>query len=283
MGECLHFLCGSIAGCITSCLVQPLDVVKTNVLTLKKPLSISNSIKFVYKQYGIIGFWRGLRPSAYKSFIGAGLTFSSLEYFKRIFPRRNSKTGQFMNDSLVAILSRTVTSFSLSPLSVIKVRMEAPQANPYKNVIDGMIHIYKEEGIRGYYRGIGPALLRDLPFSALAYSFYNQFHNLLEGIFGSHRYISMASGGLAGFTATLITQPFDIIKTRNQFAHISAEEGHKYKNIFHAFKTIYQTEGLYGFTTGLNIRIVERSIAFAAVWGIYENLKNSLLPTKVNS
>ena len=274
MGEYLNFICGAIAGCTTSCLVQPLDVVKTNVITLSRPLTILNSVNVVYKQYGLKGFWRGLRPSAYKSFLGSGISFYWLEYFKRTFQRSESKASQFLNDSAVAILSRTITSLTLSPLSVIKVRMEAPQTNPYKNVVDGMIHIYKEEGIKGYYKGIGPALLRDLPFSALAYSFYNQFHHLLEELFGYHKYIPMLSGGLAGFSATLITQPFEIIKTRNQFAHIGGIEAHKYNNIIHAFKTIYATEGVYGFTNALNIRIVERSIAFATVWYIYENLRN---------
>ena len=188
-----------------------------------------------------------------------------------------------MYDSLFGIFSRSFTSLTLSPLSVIKVRMEAPQVNAYKNVIDAMKHIYQEEGIKGYYRGIGPALLRDLPFSALAYSLYNQFHFMLEGIFGKHFYISMVSGGLAGFTATLITQPFDIIKTRNQFSHVAGNDAHKYRNIVHAFQTIYRSEGLKGFTTGLNIRIIERSIAFSCVWCIYENLKNYLGPSKARN
>lgn len=280
MGEYSHFLCGSIAGCITSCLVQPLDVIKTNVLTLNRPMSISKSVRYVYKQYGLVGFWRGLRPSAYKSFLGAGMTFYSIEVFKSAFPQNDSKLSQFLHDSLVAVLSRTVTSFTFSPLSVIKVRMEAPQANAYKSVLDGMIHIYKEEGVRGYYRGIGPALLRDLPFSAIAYSFYNQYKALLITLLGNQNYISMISGGLAGFTATLLTQPFDIIKTRNQFSHIAKDDKHNYKNIVHAMRTIYKNEGISGFTTGLNIRIVERSIAFSSVWFLYETLKRKFVKKK---
>ena len=178
-------------------------------------------------------------------------------------------------------MSRTVASLTLSPLSVIKVRMEAPQTNAYKNVLDGMIHIYKEEGFKGYYRGIGPALLRDLPFSALAYSFYNQYYQFFEKLFVNSHYNSMFSGGLAGFTATLITHPFDIIKTRNQFSYIAGADEHKYKNILHAFKTIYNKEGLIGFTTGLNIRLTERTIAFSTVWFLYENIKRILVKERL--
>lgn len=267
------FLCGSVAGMVTSCVVQPLDVIKTNVLTINKPMTISKSFRFVYNQYGPSGFWRGLRPAAYKSFLGSGCSFFLMEKLKSMISQTNSKASQFLHDSIVAILSRTLTSLALSPLSVIKVRMEAPQANPYKNVWDGIQHIYMDEGFKGYYRGIGAALLRDLPFSALAYSLFNQYYRFLQKFLGNSSFVSMISGGMAGFTATLITQPFDIIKTRKQFAYVSGNAAFDYKSIFHAFKTIYQTEGMLGFTTGLNIRIVERSIAFSSVWYIFDTLK----------
>ena len=270
MADYTHFICGSVAGVITSCLVQPLDVIKTNVLTLNRPMSILKSIRFVYKQYGITGFWRGLRPAAYKSVCSSGLTFYLIESLKSAFPQNDSRINQVFRDSLIAITYRSITSVTLSPLSVIKVRMEAPQANAYKNVYDAMVHIYTEEGVRGYYRGLGPALLRDLPFSAMAFSLYNQFKRFLGGVFGETNYISIISGGLAGFTATMLTQPFDIIKTRNQFSHIAGNQGHNYRNTAHAIKTIYRQEGLAGFTTGLNIRIVERTIAFSCIWFTYE-------------
>jgi Mitochondrial carrier protein len=277
MGEISHFFCGSVAGMVTSCVVQPLDVIKTNVLTISKPIPISKSFNFVYKQYGLQGFWRGLRPSAYKSFLSSGMTFYSIEAFKSFFPKNESKVNKFIHDSMIAVFSRMITSLTLSPLSVIKVRMEAPQSNPYKNVLDGMAQIYKEEGVKGYYSGIGPALLRDLPFSAIAYAFYNQYYMIIQGVVGYSSYNSMISGGLSGFTATLITQPFDIIKTRNQFSHIAKSEDHKYKNILHAAKTIYKKEGLIGFTIGLKIRIIERTLAFSTVWYIYETLKRELI------
>ena len=280
MADYTHFICGSFAGMLTSCLVQPLDVVKTNVLTLNHPMSISNSIRFVYKQYGMIGFWRGLKPAGYKALCGSGLTFYLIESLKSAFPPNESRINQVVRDSLMAVVYRTITCVALSPLSVIKVRMEAPQANAYKSVYDGMIHIYTEEGVRGYYRGLGPALLRDLPFSAMAFSLYNQYKRFLTEMFGEGPYVSMASGGLAGFTATLITQPFDIIKTRNQFSHIAGEQGHNYKNTAHAFRTIYQQEGLKGFATGLNIRIVERTIAFSCVWFTYETCKKYVIEYK---
>ena len=56
MVDFLQFFSGSFAGMLTSCIVQPLDVIKTNVLTINRPMTISKSFKFVYNQYGLKGF-----------------------------------------------------------------------------------------------------------------------------------------------------------------------------------------------------------------------------------
>jgi solute carrier family 25 protein 38 len=268
------FFCGSLSGALTSFIVQPLDVIKTNFLTIEGKTTIKKSFKFVLKNHGPLGFWKGLSPSVTKSFIGSGISFSLLEKFKILIPKTQSRLSHIIHDSLSAIFSRTLTTVLLNPLSVVKIRMEAPQTDPYRGMGDALKRIYKEEGFKGYYKGLGPTLLRDLPFSGLAYTFYRQYHHIFKEMFGDSKFVSMFSGGMAGFTATLITHPFDIIKTRNQFNHISKTEQFRYLGIVHAFKCIYSNEGLKGFTTGLSIRIIERTIAFSSVWFIYENLKH---------
>ncbi|OMJ90363.1 hypothetical protein SteCoe_7278 [Stentor coeruleus] len=267
------FFRGSISGIITSTLIQPLDVIKTNILTINKNFSISQSISFVKQQYGISGFWRGLRPACYKGFIGSGISFYYLETLKSLIPTSNIG---FTSNSLIAMISRGLTIVSLSPLSIIKVRMEAPHGSGYQSVSEGIFRIYTEEGIKGYYRGLTSCLLRDLPFAGLAYGFYELFSSIFSSMSGSDQ-PSMKNrtmaGMSAGFTATLLTQPFDIIKTRQQFCHVATHDEHRYKNIFDALIKIYQNEGINGFTVGLKIRLIERSSGFTIVWVIYEKLK----------
>ncbi|OMJ78909.1 hypothetical protein SteCoe_21179 [Stentor coeruleus] len=267
------FIRGSISGIITASLIQPLDVIKTTILTVNHNFSIPQSRTFIKQQYGLQGYWRGLRPACYKAFIGSGITFYYLEVFKSLISPSN--TG-FISNSIIAMISRGLTIITLSPLSIIKVRMEAPQGIGYKSVSDGIVRIYTEEGIKGYYRGLTSCLLRDLPFAGLAYGFYELFSGFFSSLSGIekptlvHRAIA---GATAGFSATLLTQPFDIIKTRQQFSHMANHSDYKYKSIFDAFVKIYQNEGFAGYTIGLKIRIIERSSAYTIVWVIYEKLK----------
>lgn len=267
------FVCGSLAGLITCTIVQPLDVVKTTIITVNNSLSIPKSISYVKRQYGVAGFWRGLRPASYKAIIGSGISFYYLELLKSLVPQ--NYTGFFSN-SIVGMVARGLSIISLSPLSIIKVRMEAPQTSGYTSVSDGMVKIFKQEGIKGYYKGLPSCLMRDLPFSGLSYGFYQLFSDLIASLCGNNtpdKYNRFTAAVCAGMTATLLTQPFDIIKIRQQFSHISGIQNHEYNGIFDAIRKIYINEGIKGFTIGFNIRIIERSSGFALVWFLYENFK----------
>lgn len=155
--------------------------------------------------------------------------------------------------------------------------MEAPHAVSYSSVTEGIKQIYHQEGFKGYYRGLTSCLLRDLPFAGLAYGFYELFADFISNLIGTEQ-PSLAvrgfSAGLGGFAATLMTQPFDVIKTRQQFSHIGEVDRHKYRGISDALKKIYINEGIRGFTVGLSIRLIERSTGYGSVWLIYEALKS---------
>ena len=146
------FIRGSLSGLITCTLVQPLDVIKTSIITINKHFSIRESSHYVHSKYGLSGFWRGLRPAAYKAIMGSGLSFTLFEFLKSLVPE--SSVG-FASNSLVASLSRGSIIALLAPLSIIKVRMEAPQVKGYTNVLEGLSSIYLNEGVRGYYQGLG--------------------------------------------------------------------------------------------------------------------------------
>jgi solute carrier family 25, member 38 len=274
------FIRGSVSGLITCTLVQPLDVMKTTIITHNKSFTLFDSIHYINQRFGVKGFWRGMQPAGYKAFIGSGMTFSYLEALKAIVP---ASISGFTSNSAIGMISRGLTIVSLAPLSIVKVRMEAAQGVGYASVSEGLYKIYAEEGVKGYYKGLSSCLLRDLPFSGLSYGFYQLFSTKIAGILGysepelPHKTVGAI---IAGFTATILTQPFDIIKTRTQFSHLSDSKEFDNVSLFSALKKIYQKEGIQGFTIGLRIRLIERSSGFAIVWFIYEELKQFSVEVK---
>lgn len=80
------------------------------------------------------------------------------------------------------------------------------------------------EGPLVLWRGLGPTLLRDVPFSAMYWVGYEHFRRLLGRRYYGHSFhesepplsVAFASGALSGAIAATLTLPFDVIKTRQQ-------------------------------------------------------------------
>jgi len=77
---------------------------------------------------------------------------------------------------------------------------------------------FRNEGVRGFYRGFGITIARELPFTSIQFPLYEYLKSQL-----SHRYRSgkrpspgqaAACGMIAGATAAILTTPLDVVKTR---------------------------------------------------------------------
>jgi solute carrier family 25 protein 38 len=71
--------------------------------------------------------------------------------------------------------------------------------------------VIKETGIAGLWRGLLPTFLRDAYFSGIYLVFYRRQLQLFDE--RSNLWLRFLCGLSAGFAASLITQPFDIVKT----------------------------------------------------------------------
>lgn len=59
----VHFSCGILAGILASIVTQPPDVIKTKMQLYPNEFnSIYNATFFVYKKYGVLGYFKGIVP-----------------------------------------------------------------------------------------------------------------------------------------------------------------------------------------------------------------------------
>jgi solute carrier family 25, member 38 len=76
----------------------------------------------------------------------------------------------------------------------------------------------------------------------------------------------MSSGLAGGFMATMLTQPFDMIKTRLQL------KPKEYKNMLFACRKILHEESMLGFFSGMIPRVLRKSFSSAISWTVYEEV-----------
>lgn len=151
--------------------------------------------------------------------------------------------------------------------------------------------IYKAHGAKGFFYGFGATAIRDAPYAGLYVYVYELSKAYLStAILGRQQQqrrrgedmnqegegrweevspwsklsINFTSGLAAGFGATLMTNPFDVMRTRMQL------RPNLYKNFWTAARRLYIEEGPRSFLDGVGLRIARKSISSAFTWSLYE-------------
>lgn len=88
----------------------------------------------------------------------------------------------------------------------------------YKNSLDASLQIARKEGIKGMFASAHAAIARDAPFAAIYFTTYEVTKNtqkkyIKEGNEGLNVYNNLLSGAIAGGTASIATNPIDVVKT----------------------------------------------------------------------
>ncbi|KAG8427833.1 hypothetical protein J3459_006334 [Metarhizium acridum] len=74
--------------------------------------------------------------------------------------------------------------------------------------------IWREEGIRGMYRGLGPIVMGYLPTWAVWFTVYNKSKVWMAQYSDNTHLVNFWSSIIAGASSTIVTNPIWVIKTR---------------------------------------------------------------------
>ncbi|KAI4317606.1 hypothetical protein L6164_025464 [Bauhinia variegata] len=195
-----------------------------------------------------------------------------------------------MLDSSAGAISGAISRTVTSPLDVIKIRFQV-QLEPttswailhrnlsspskYTGMLQATKDIFREEGVRGFWRGNVPALLMVMPYTAIQFTALQKLKTLVAGSSKTEDhnnlspYLSYVSGSLAGIAGTVGSYPFDLLRT------ILASQGEPkvYPNMRSAFVDIVRARGFQGLYVGLSPTLVE-IIPYAGLqFGTYDTFK----------
>ncbi|KAH8685618.1 mitochondrial carrier domain-containing protein [Tricladium varicosporioides] len=181
------------------------------------------------------------------------------------------------------------------PLDVIKTKLQAqggfraaaamkrtniPPRDPhlYKGMIGTASTIWREEGLRGMYRGLGPIILGYIPTWAVYFSVYGKSKDFFAERHVNINTANFWSSIMAGACGTMVTNPIWVIKTRlmsqvsPHSTTIDARPAWNYRGTIDAAKQMYRTEGLMSFYGGLTPALLGLSHV-AVQFPTYEYLK----------
>ena len=109
-----------------------------------------------------------------------------------------------------------------NPADLANVRMQNDSALPpamrrsYTNVIDAFIRIGREDGFRGYSRGVWANASRAAMMTSCQLASYDGFKNVLTQQLGLKDNLAthFSASGLAALVAVTLCSPVDVIKTQ---------------------------------------------------------------------
>lgn len=122
---------------------------------------------------------------------------------------------------VAGITARTCLTSLLSPLELVRTNLQSTPKSPdqphtLSSVLRSTRTVVRQQGILFLWRGLGPTLWRDVPFSGIYWAGYEAWKRHFESQGKTGAYVAFASGAISGTTASLLTSPFDVLKTRRQ-------------------------------------------------------------------
>lgn len=214
-------LAGGIGGSTGDVLMHSLDTVKTRQQGAPNTLkyaTMTDAYLTIFREEGFRrGLYSGITPAFLGSLPGTIIFFGTYEYSKRHLLDMGCPSHiAYLTGGLVGDL---FASIIYVPSEVLKTRLQLQGRynNPffksgynYRGTIDATRTIIKTEGPAALFYGYKATIMRDLPFSALQFAFYEQFQKWAKQWCDSRDIglpLEIATGAMAGGLAGTITCP----------------------------------------------------------------------------
>lgn len=190
IGAAGRLLAGGMAGAVAQTAIYPLDLVKTRLQTYAceggKVPKLTKLTKDIWVQEGPRAFYKGLLPSLLGIIPYAGIDLAAYETLKdmsKTYILHNSSEPGPLFQLGCGTISGAAGATCVYPLQVIRTRMQAQQsssADAYKGMSDVFWRTLREEGYRGFYKGLFPNLLKVVPAASITYMVYETMKKSLD-------------------------------------------------------------------------------------------------------
>lgn len=191
----VHFVCGGLAACSATVFCQPLDTLRTRFAAQGEPKvyrNLRHAVSTMWRSEGTLTFYRGLTPTLVAVFPYAGLQFFFYNVFKNLLappPKAGNSGGNLRSlicGSGAGMISKTITY----PFDLFKKRLQVGgfeaarahfgQVRSYRGLVDCVLQIAKEEGVRGFFKGLSPSLLKAALSTGFTFFWYEFFLNVMR-------------------------------------------------------------------------------------------------------
>lgn len=262
------FVLGGLSAMAGAGSAHPLDVIKVRMQIEASNVSMRETALKVFREGTMFA---GLSATLARQAVYSSTRFGVYDLLKRGKPQQS-----LIEKVSFGLIAGGTGAVIANPFDMTLVRMQADAKLPpdqrrnYANVVQGVIHIGKTEGIGALWRGSSPTCARAMVITASQFAVYDQVKEILlrrykfKDSFPAH----LVSALTAGFVASVTSNPFDVIKTRVY----NAPPG-MFKNPLDCLQKTVAEKGLMGLYTGFVPTFIRQAPYVVVMFITNEQLK----------
>ena len=245
------YIAGGSGAIFSSICIHPIDLVKVRLQVANTAVEGRVSgiaiAKSVVRNEGVKGLFSGLSAAiARQAVYGTAKIGLHDSFSQKLKAMNNGKPIPFYQKTLSAMSAGAIAAVIGNPFDLALVRMQADGCAPvaerrgYKNVLQAVYRIAKDEGLKTLWRGSVPMICRAVAMNAGMLASYDQFKEMLLPYTGPGVSNNMWSSAFTSFICSFTALPFDMMKTKLMNMHINPTTGqYPYRNLLDcAIKTV---------------------------------------------
>jgi solute carrier family 25 (mitochondrial thiamine pyrophosphate transporter), member 19 len=187
---------GAVSGVFATACTYPFDLLRTVFAAQSEPRkypTFGSAITGIYRKRGVQGLYAGFWPTLVEIVPYVAIAFASYEYARaEVTARRLGGVLSTLDSLVIGASTGTFAKLVTLPLDNAKKRLQVqghfdaacgPSQRPYSGMIDCLARSYARDGIRSWFRGLSPSLIKAAPSSAITFAAYES----AKGVVASRR------------------------------------------------------------------------------------------------
>ncbi|KIJ40185.1 hypothetical protein M422DRAFT_60619 [Sphaerobolus stellatus SS14] len=245
-------------------------------LRAERVSGFGDAVRKVWQVEGMRGLWKGAGTSLLIGVPSSTSYMLTYDFLVHTLVPSISPLPAAVTPLIAGTVARTFISSVVSPLELLRTNLQSTPISPLHphtlpSVLKDIRSLVRSQGLLSLWRGLGPTLWRDVPFSGIYWAGYETYKAAFERRGHHGAQIAFLSGSFSGITAALLTSPFDVLKTRQQALVMSKSAPQRAStSSFAVLSQIVRTEGVATLFAGLTPRMAKIAPACGIMIASYE-------------